>query len=552
MYVHIFVRIGHEDLFGKKLTEEDLIEILKKYPLHQALDLFSKIDVLLNVTPDPENKMLIKQRDLALDILPKYIIERFLRKKSGSLPAFFTRAQLTYLKKLALKRCPHEDNKENIWKDLQSKEISQLFLGANDRTNQEIFIEDPSVEENVLSFFIKAHYCDRKVDQNVKIPRAYMMFCKLQKPFENKKLATKYKNLDDLFMDKVELTPLDAMKVGFTITAKYLASYEAVAQKTVMIDPKIDFKELNIETEKIEKMLDLLSIDLDELKSELDKEGQISGYDSDIFVKKPLLRLTKDGITKYLCLDAVGLFEKFTTSLNWLLGNNNDLSKPLTNYRGKQFDEYLIYLLEKYCNKRANLDLLYIDDFGKNEEELGDAIIIDRKNKVILVFEAKARQYSKEIKVEGDLEKLTGHFTEIAKQMDAAIKKLKDGALLEKGIDPTGFTFYPILTFYDTIPSDPALQRYFRKKFKEAGYLDQEYIAEAEITSIMSIENAYEIEKDLSEILIEKHRRKDREEAELGGYIAIECKEFGERFLKEETNEFLDEIKTILVKEKNK
>lgn len=533
----IIIKVGHENLFGREVSEQQIVQTLAKYPLHQVLELLSKIDILLHVTSQGFDRFGSMQGFLCSNILTGSVLTRTTKKFPNQLCAFFSRGQLNYLKKLALLNCEFNDNQENIWKDLKKREISEVFLGANDITNDDMNLpEDPS-EEDMLSFFIRTHFLDQDSNHKSKLIRAYLMFCKFSAPIGG------YSDLDTLFLDKIGLKPIEILSICFVLICPFLGNKETLAGKPVILEPSEFFKTVPIPFDNITKVLELIGIDLEELKGKFDIKKTLSGFDLEVFTKKPLLKLSKDDRTKYLCLDSIALIDKFTIGMNWLIGNENELSRSLTSYRGNRFEEYVRHLLKRYCNiRKGNLEFLYIHDFGKNNEELGDAIILDRKNKTVLVFEAKSRQYPDAVKTRGDLDVLTGDLNVAAKQLNEAIEKLKNGGLKEKGIDPSGLRFYPLITFYDTIPSDEGLQRYFRRKFKQNHFFEQDDVAQPEIIGISSIEGAYQLTADLPDILIKKHSTKEGEDAHLGGYVSIMYKDYKYDFLDEELKEVLSEI----------
>lgn len=554
-YTMTILTLGHVDLFGAELHEKDIIEIIRKYPLHQVLDLLAKIDILLNITAKGDEKFGKMQGEIIGAVLPPSVIQRKQRKMPRAVAAFFSRGQLTYLRKLALVHCQFKDSGMSIWRDLKSEDISKLFLGATDVFQDEVALPSNETKEDILSYMVKSHFLNQEPELKKKIGRAYLMFVEIKAKIEG------YKDVDDLLQGQLGLTALDIISIGFAIISPYFQKREILHKIPVTLNVEEYFKPLKIPVHKVTAVLNLLASDLPSTVRKTSSEGRASGYKMDAFTKKPLLKLEQGGEVRFVCLDLIALIDKFTLNLTWAIGNKSTLTEIMLSYRGSSFEEYLRRILRQYCALHSSdFEFLHIKDYGKNgDEELGDAIVLDRKRKIAIVFEAKAKQFTEEVKASGDLETLVHSFVMpsdpiknpkkergAAQQLDSAILKLKKDGLKNKGIDTKDFKFFPILTFYDSFPTNDALNIYFQEIFTDEGLFSASDTFKPEITSISDIEVLIELEADMIDVLLKKHATQAGVHSVLQGYFYLEDLRSKNHFLDDDLEDAFVKIKSNL------
>lgn len=539
----ILVTASHEEFFHRALSREDVENLLKKYPLHQVLDLLAKIDILIHLSSGSAGfrGMMNIEVEIAKGLLPWSALVRLSNrlKKRNNITLVFSRGQLNLLKKLALQVCEFEDSGVSIWDDIKKKDIglSQIFLGANDL----LAAEDKKLEagasvEEFLAYFCANYSLNRSAEVKKKLARAYIMYHKLPSP------VLGYSSVDELFKDKLGgLGLIELLSISFAILAPFLGKFDDLAQKPTAFVPKEYIDASGLEGKAFRTLLGLFSSDLADAKS---GTVDVLGKDVSFFTKKPLLRLEKAGQEKYLCMDAVSFIDKFTINLSWILGNKQSETETLQQRKGDSFEAYVRYLLEKYCTQRS-FEFRYVNDFGpRNDEELGDAIIIDRAKKMVIFIEAKSSQAPDKIKLSGDLEFYANKVTEFTEQNLKALRKFKE-LMRTEGEDPAAYTFFPMLVLLEDFPTDDALQSYFRRKVKEKVVYESNE-AEVEIVTISSLEGAYEIKADLPAMLAKKRSSLKDKDSFLGNYVFEYHNEHSYDFLREEMDEMFDLMKATL------
>lgn len=537
---------GHKDYFNKELTESEISELLSKYPLHQVLDLLLKIDVLLNFARKKTNGIrgaTEAQIEIVKAIMPGSTKNRLLRdlqkqrRDSDISPIFlFSRGQINVLRKLALKVCAFEDNGISIWEDIKKRDpaISKIFLGANDLLASEYpQIYTNSTMEDIFRYFCANYSVNQNPETKKKLVRAYLMFKKLKTP------VLSYSSFDELFMDKLKISFIEFLSIAFAIMSPFFGKTEDIILQPLFIDPNKFVKASQLDQKLFERAFTLFSCELEEARHGTQDE---LGRSMDYFTKNPLLRLEKAGDIKYFALDAISLLDKFTINISWILGNRTVETEALQTYKGKCFDNYFRFFLEKYCKIRG-LKFRYIPDKGKGE--LGDGIIIDEQNKVIIFFEAKSTQAPEKVKISGDLAFYSEKIAKFGEQQLKALKKYQQ-LISSEGGDPDHYTFFPVIVLMENFPIDDNLQKHFRKAIQDRvdGYPTR--TKEIEITTISAIEGAYEIKATLTEVLINKYKTESNKHSYLGNFIYAYYSEQAYDFLPDEMKEMFGEMEETL------
>lgn len=541
-YSKLVIQAGHENLFGEEVAHEEIVNIISNYSLSSTLDLLCKIDVFLTLKP-LEKELATRgktQSFLSEAILPLTSIKRIHRQieKSEDEIIVWSRGTILLLRKLAILSCPLDGGK-NIYENLKTVEISRLFLGANDYylSEDKASSKGDLSEEEFRQYCMKSFYLNREINIKKLITRAYLMFDKLR-PSNTV--------IDSYLKDKLGFDFNDLVSVGFAIMTLFLKKNSDLVVNPMVLNFRAFFATVSLDEYVVNKILSKISIEVEPLEAliqdELEKgePNQLGFYDRGIFTKHPIVNFHDGSVC---VLDLLAFIEKFTSNFIWITGEFNT---ELQRLKGDSFENYLRYLLEKYCKEVcSDLEFKYINDHGKSSEELGDAIILDRKNKRVFVFEAKSRQFKEEVKSDGELEDVVKQVLEASIQMDKCIRTIIKGNFLGFKIE----TVYPIIVFYEDVPAECNLLPFFRKKVKEKGLLTDPRIAPLEIAKIIDIETVADSADNFSTIISNKHQQGQMAlDAGLHNYLCAHSNVIKKELLQENFDEAMDKIKKKMFK----
>ncbi len=479
-YDHIMVVVGHTNLFKRKITQDEMIEIISEYPTSQWLDLFAKIEGFLIIKPVDS---LSPQIFLAQRLFPESTLRRIkaMENSDGNI-ACFSLGQLNFLRKLAI---VYGKNSIETEVPIPLVSISKIMLAAQDFHNEyDEYVHVKNSFESFCQFVIRSGYLNRGfLDISNLFVRAYQMYI-LQLEgmfFQN---GTTF---EDFFNETVGISIEQAMALSFALAVPFLQSWEQLYKQSTIIDPATYFKNIKTESEIVEAVLDSLTIDLDEARAIIlqeltsDNLGHIPlGYNLDVFRKTPLIKLESG---KLVCANLNCFFEKTTQNIIWLPKSqivdlerkeSDILVNDLTNYRGELFEKYVKYLCKAMDEKNKNLFFRYLSaESATDNEEVGDSVLIQGNN--VVIIEAKSRQFNESFKYTGSWEEDKQFIEELvkkaAKQIEKAGKKLKQGKVGEFPLQPEDVKkIYPVILTYEEIPMHGKMQRFIRERVKEFGY----------------------------------------------------------------------------------
>ena len=106
-YEHSRLSVGHEGLFGSKISQEELIDIISRYPATLWLDLFSKIEGFLII---PRGKDFNAQKFLVDNLFCPSALERTQRKaNAGDVVLISGKGTDPYIMETNGKKTPWDD-----------------------------------------------------------------------------------------------------------------------------------------------------------------------------------------------------------------------------------------------------------------------------------------------------------------------------------------------------------------------------------------------------------------------------------------------------------
>ena len=505
-YEHLKLCQGQKGLFRNEISQEEVIEIIARYPTSLWLDLFSKIDGFLTI---PRGRNFNPQKFLGENLFCPSALERT-RRPANTNSVFFTYGQLNLLRKLAIIYGNDSDQTE-----IEKIDISKVLLATQDIHNDYDSFVHTGEYENFCKSVLRNGYLNDTTDQATLFYRAKKIYVD-----QSEKLPIyPDRAFDDFFREKVGLTPEEALSLNFSLATPFFQSMETFWGQTAIL-PTNYFGLTTIDPAQITSIIDSMTIDFVAIKQILTRElhekelGELPvGYDLSVFRKTPLVRL-HDG--RLVCVNLTCLFEKSTQNAIWMATKGSTgterqtLVNHLTHYRGLLFEEYLKELCLIMVSKNQNLSFRHIPpEATTDHEEVGDSILI-QGNKLI-IFEAKSRQFLESFKTTGDWEKdptFITTFVEASEQIETATTKIRSGQITGLNIDPNNIEkIYPVIVTYESVPMHGKLQRFIRQKVAEAGHLADAIFAPLEVMSIDDIENSLDAVETITlvELLNEKN-----------------------------------------------
>lgn len=507
-YDQLQVSLGHNAIFGRKISLQEITAIIAKYPAFQWLDLAAKIESFLCIKRDDIPN---PQIFLVKNLFPSST-QRRLNGRSADQMLCFSPGQLNFFRKLAISYGQNDGSETEI--PIPLADISKVFLGVQDLHNQFDKLEDSDLEK-FSHFAIRNGYLNGWLDFVSSFCRAGMM-CTIC----GKNVSLKEgKSFAEYFSDRAGMSAERVMALSFALASLFFQKKEQVFWQTTIINPSTYFENLVVEAGEAEAVIQSMIVDFEDLKktilSKVNQDpGEVPiGYDLSPFRKTPLIRLNNG---KIVCANLSCLLEKATQNIFWFSKDQGkNLSKTeaisLTSYRGELFEEYVKELCGIMDNKNEALSFSYIpSDSTADHEEVGDSILI-QGNKMIII-EAKSRQFKEEFKATGDW-KYDDQFEKelidkAAKQIQIAAEKIREGKVNNISNLPANLErIYPVIITYESIPMHAKIQRLVRQRVKDLGLLTDDIFAPLEIIDINDIESALDCANShtLIELLAEKH-----------------------------------------------
>lgn len=510
-FEHILISAGQKNLFGNEISQEEVIEIISKYPTTLWLDLFSKIESFLII---PREEFFKPHVFLVENLFCPSALERTKRKANiGNV--YFSLGQLNLLRKLAIIH-GNESNQTEI----EKIDITKVLLGAQDIHNGYDEINSaPDDFENFCKFVLRSGYLNSNTDSSTLFFRAKKIY------LDQSDRLPLYPNIpfSDFFQQTVGMTPLEAICLNFALVNPFFLAKETLWGQTAIL-PTNYFGQTTIDPKMISLTIDSIAVDFDVVKQDLinevggkDLKVLPVGYDLSIFRKTPIIRLS-DG--RLICANLSCLLQKATHNIIWMAtkgvtGNaKKALINDLTQYRGELFEEYLKEICSEMCTKNANISFIHIPpEETEDHEEIGDSILT-QGNKIV-IFEAKSRQFLESFKTTGDWANdptFIEEFIKASQQIETAANKIISGAISIAGVDSSLIEkIYPVIVTYESVPMHGKMQRFIRQKVQEAGFLTGNVFAPLEIIIIDDLEHSIDAVETVSliDILNEKNSGND-------------------------------------------
>lgn len=493
-YDKLQMTLGHDALFGRSLSLNEIKQIIAKYPAFQWLDLAAKIEAFLFVKRGdiPQPQVYLSQK-----LFPQST-QRRLEGRSVDRAIVFSPGQLNFLRKLAIGYGGAEGDGTET--PIPLVDISKVLLGTQDLHNSFDRLVDDNLER-FCQYVIRNGYLNSDLDPTNLFFRARAMYIDEASKNEFQKGVT----FSKFFSDNVGINVEQAMALGFALVTPFFQNSDQLMGQTTIINPDNFFQALSTDPAIPESIVSSLTTNFSEAKERILQELTHSptdkpiGYNLDLFRKTPFVKLESG---KLACGNFSCFLQKITQNLIWMpksrikgltAQQSKNLTNNVTNYRGVLFEGYVRRLCEVMQTKNPKITFQYFPKESTiDHEEVADALLI--QDDKLLILEAKSRQFIEAFKYTGDwaqdgqfIESLTN---EAAQQIQTAADKIRSGKVAGIMLPSDKIKrIYPVIVTYEPVPMHAKIQRFVRQRVHEAGHLKEDIFAPLEIIDINDLES---------------------------------------------------------------
>ncbi|MDX6602623.1 MAG: hypothetical protein QOF13_1825 [Solirubrobacterales bacterium] len=469
-YVNTFVT--HEELYGERLNEERIVELLGPLSAYDCLAIIGRISCMVHTTVrlDTERQLQILERFGWQEGLREVVGAELTR--NGPRVIFFPQ-QLIHLARLVVR---HADLRpaDNFDDGKRIEDFATCVLGVSDLL-EEGDLDDPSRLESVVPWITRQWAINGRDDSVLLWTRYYDVLVRTW----NDVATPEAFNAAEAFERYTGITLQDWLSVGFAVFVRFF-NYGGGSTDDYFLDPEQWFSKSAVREEVWQTFLERNSQTLEECRDNLLKEDEIYGptmYRSQTFESKPLLSFP-DGRLIPLALDAVqrrateGMFFELADGAISEGHRREHFTSPF----GRVFEEFVQRSFERmfpsFGAKRVHRPIPYERDGDKVDSS--DAVL-DLAPDVAFV-EVVARRPRVATLTRGDyatfVEDLEKGVLKKAHQLHLNIFDFCGGTLRFEGL--TGDTVnvtWPILVMVEGFPTMPPIPGLIESKLAERGEL---------------------------------------------------------------------------------
>lgn len=510
--------LTYEEVYGKPVSFNEIISLIKSLPIEYWVDIASKGRVLLeHYENDP------KYQGILLHYLcPQSILEVEIKTTDDEDRFFFHRTQFLALLRLALLHGCSPEHKE-IDDEERREIVARCLLGISsliyetEETKSELSFDINNLMKK-LTFDFRKQLDDSE--------RTYLM--NLFAVYHNHltenlgSLIAKCKDMlfdipnDPMFIpqgapitilseilgEEMGLSIPEYASLTFGLFAKYV-SPEGIFKKEshFPVDKDTHFSNSSINKSAITKYFDAVcqsrSEFLERQGNRIDDPSAINDFHS--FMLKPLVHL--DDSSKCYPVSLTYLQRLLGDAFTWVIAGG-ELRPELRNYWGQTFEYYCHKICQRIEAKsrirpKYFHDVEYESPYGRKRS--CDAILIYGNSAVMMEFKLKSPKLIDTI-INRDFDSLIADIKnayiegedgyKATKQIDESIRCIRNGELVLPGINPHSIgAYYPVVVTFQAWPLGPLIYELIRMLVQREGILRQSsYIAPLEVWSCEEFE----------------------------------------------------------------
>lgn len=468
-YVNTF--ITHEELYGERLDEKRIVELLERMSAYDCLAIIGRISCMIHSTPrlDTERQ---------LEILERFGWQEGLREvvgaeleRAGRRLLFFPQ-QLIHLTRLVV---GHADLRpaDDFRSGKLVEDFATCILGVSDLL-EEGDLDDPSRLEVVVPWITRQWAVNGRDDAVLLWTRYYDVLVRTWGDVATPEAF----DAAEAFQRYTGITIHDWLAVGFALFIRFF-NYGGGTSENYFLTPESWFSKSAIAEDVWRAFLGRNSQTLEQCRAALAAEEEAYGatmYRSQTFESRPLLEFP-DGRLIPLGLDALqrrsteGMFFELADGA---VGEGNP-REHFTAPFGQVFEEFVQRAFERMLPQvgveRVHRPIAYRR--GKVTVESSDAVL-DLAPDVAFV-EVVARRPRVATLTRGDFETfqedLESGVLRKAKQLDLNVADFVAGALSFEGLEVRSEVIWPILVTVEGFPMMPPIPGLIERRLAERGCL---------------------------------------------------------------------------------
>jgi|GEM_PF-2623221 len=469
-YINTFVT--HEELYGERLNEEQISELLGSMSAYDCLAIIGRISCMIHTAPrfDTERQLQILERFGWQEGL-REVVGRGL-ESDGQRLLFFPQ-QLVHLARLVVR---HADLRpaDNFAEGELIEDFATCILGVSDLL-EEGDLDDPHRLESVVPWITRQWAINGRDDSVLLWTRYYDVLVRTW----NDVATPEAFDAAEAFQRYTGITLQDWLSVGFAVFVRFF-NYGGGASNDYFLSPEQWFSESAVSEEVWWAFLDRNSQTLEECRGSVAKEEEAYGptmYRSQTFESKPLLSFP-DGRLIPLALDAIQ--RRATEGMFFELADGAvDEGHPREHFTspfGRVFEEFVQRSFERMFPpvgvRRVYRPVKYERD--GDTVESSDAVL-DLAPDIAFV-EVVARRPRVATLTRGDfttfLEDLESGVLRKARQLHLNISDFRSGILEFEHLrgDTVGVT-WPVLVIVEGFPIMPPIPGLIESRLDERGEL---------------------------------------------------------------------------------
>ncbi len=466
---NFYTYVTHEELFGYKIDEEQIIALLRDLSAYDCLASTGRLSCLVGVhgTQNTQEQLdIVARMGLSQDFQDG--LARIIAPDNEPERTLFFPQQCVHLARLAILHAdprPSDGFRQGKGVD----DFLRCLFGITD-----ILDEGPGIADNQgIGWALRQQGVNDRPDTLYLTSRYYEIFMKIWPEVETPEAI----EVNDAFERYTDLTLEDYFTIGMGVTSRF-RSYALNTDSEYALVPDQYFSSTEIDMDCVECFLSEASASLEELRDMINEENKRYGpttFRCHTFDRKPLLKVNDD---LYFLLDFAALERKATEGVFWILSNGSqDEDKPIEHFTSPFGAVFECYVQETFVRtvgtgvgeERYMPPIKFPSSDG--EVDSSDAAIFYESD-VIFVEAASVRPEVKTITrgdrgtYKKDLRKILGK----AEQLDHRIRDFRQKRLQYEGIVQEEFTnIWPLLVVAD-FPGLGPINDDIREQAKRVGY----------------------------------------------------------------------------------
>lgn len=350
----------HEELFGRRITELEVIELLQQLAVEDCVEALSRLSCLVetSIPASPDRQVLIINRMGFAAAFAEQLSARVTNTEDGPRRTLFFSQQVTHLMRLALMHC--DDRPGDHFEDNRRSDIFvRALFGVTDLFRGEL--STPGVDPQI-QFMIRQLGLMARPDTLSVFSRYYDLLLRLWPKVVD---PTEF-DPASVFHQHTELTMERYFTIGFGVYSRFLNySVSDIEPDDFALVPNTYFETTALKETDWRAFLKLLTAKPAGLRQALEREEAKYGqtlYRSSTFDRCPLVELSHGRI---IPTSFVALERAVTEGVFWILANATEAQQrpreDFTGPFGRVFERFVQESMERIAAKEPDPPTVFRD-----------------------------------------------------------------------------------------------------------------------------------------------------------------------------------------------